>query len=251
MNNILVITPHAGRAIPTDIKKSNINNDAFSDMLYEIDEYTDKIYNFKSYFGNTQFNFPYLRSLIDVNEPIANFDDSVPLKTFFNRDIYSVPYTKAQRHYLAKKYHRRFHDSIIKHLNTHKPPIFILDGHASSLNEEGDTHSKFTSDFELSNYQRTKKDSGGQTISCSEKLLNIFAQELSKYYQNVKINTPYLTNTYGYIEEFYPKKMNVPVLCLEINKALYIDNGKLNNNSLIDINRKLAVVLKNTIMKLK
>jgi len=227
-NDLLIITPHPGLEIPPDIDGHNINPDIADDLFIPVDKDTDQLYKIP---GIQQFIFPYLRSLIDVNQVPDDLDNSCPDKTIYDDNIFLNDYTLKQRKYFIEKYHNAFHDDIIDYLGRHHPRL-IIDGHSTHDNDVDDYGDRFSGDITISNLQITDQDSNWMTKTCSNELIEYFAGCLDEHGILCKVNTDYLVNTYGYIEELYSKRFGIPLILIECNQRLY-DGNIANVNAIL------------------
>jgi len=218
--DLLVIIPHSGLYIPPEIDQRNIDKNVHRELLIPVDVDTDKLYDFPEI---PKFIFKYLRSIIDVNQSPDDLDDSCPVKTIYNNDIYLDKPGIEERKYYIKHYHQPFHEEIINYLNSNKP-LLIVDSHSTHNNDVDEHGDRFTGEITISNYQATEYDKDGYTKTCAGDLLKYFEDCLKSHGINVKANTKYLTRTYGYIEEFYSKKYGIPLITIECNESLYKNN---------------------------
>jgi N-formylglutamate amidohydrolase len=253
MNNILVITPHASRKLPKEVKLTNIRKSALKDLNFEVDECTDKLYDFKKYFNNDQISFGYHRGIIDAQDHPNNIKEAIPLKTFFDKDIYLKDLGIEERQLLLNKYHKTWHEGVANYLKNNLKPLFIIDGHSTSSGDVDDYGDRFEGDITLGSWQRTKWDKGGFTRTCSDKLIETFGECLQKYIKKVNLNSKYVCKTYGYIEERYSKFFKNELLLIETNEKLYIksqNRDEADEKNLKELNKIFAYCIKETINKL-
>lgn len=231
----LIVVPHSGTALPYEIKSKDIMDD-YRGLLISADLYTEELYNYEGLFRYEFINFPYHRSFIDVNEPIDQLDDCVPLQHWRDNgskyNIYKNNPSIELRKYLAQKYIVPFHKKIKETEKT-----FIIDCHSSNIGDIGDDKSKFTADLEIADRQ-VSKDRQSIIRTAPEGYLEEYLKQLDKQFTNftvhgkslnVKYNTPFTNNTYGDIEGQHgwdgkqEKGTRVPLLLQEINEDVYSD----------------------------
>jgi len=255
-SKLFVIIPHAGTQIPDELQEDVFHKDIFKELDKETDMFTDKLYDFKNTLHNNHIIFKYHRGLIDVNEPsntAEKFDTPVSNYDFKGHKIYITPLTKEQKQYLIDKYYNSFH-ARCKDAIAQLKPALILDAHSTHSQDDDVYGDRFEGDISLGNYQKTKWDKDGSTLTCSNELLEGYAENLQKLLPRLQIqlNSLYLTKTYGYIEENYTKLAitGIPLILQETNEKLYTNNWKLDELNCRELNKLFAQALAMTMRKL-
>jgi hypothetical protein len=248
----LILIPHAGQIYPIDIPIKNLRHD-LGDLLYDEDLDTNLLYDSRDILNCHYFKFPYHRGYIDVNQHPDDLDNSVPIYYEDRKGnkfrIYKEQPTIEFRRNLIKKYHTPFHQYITKMQKN-----FIFDGHSAILGSKGEDGSVFTSDIEISNFQKTKFDPKEGTRSCSNSWVERYAELLNKYLSGwklkININTPYTVNTFGYTMFLHSKEC--PVMMQEVNELLYTNKyGKYNYLIIEELRRIFGYCLKQMLKEVK
>ena len=252
-SGLFVIIPHSGTEIPKELDADNFKKNAIKQIDKEIDIFTDKLYDFKDVFKNKDIIFKYHRGLIDVNQSPSRIDESIPIITFINTPIYIKPPSKEERQQLGEKYFNTFHE-ITTGMIQKMRPLLILDAHSTHDGDEDEFGDRFDNDISLGNYQETEQDTGGSTRTCSDELIELYAENLQKELPSIKIgiNTKYLSRTYGYIEERYTKLavQNIPLILQETNEKLYTSKNELDELKCRELRRCCALALSKTMRKI-
>ena len=127
---IFIAIPHAGRAVPAELKARLQSNLAAPDLLAQSDAYTDRVFEG---LGTPTQTFPWSRLLIDVNRSPEQLDASgaVPSVDFDMRELYERGETpnKPERLKLLQDYHEPYHRELGSALDQGRIDLFI-DGHS-------------------------------------------------------------------------------------------------------------------------
>ena len=246
---ILVIIPHSGDDLPIEIEDDDIKESVSDDLYIEMDVGTDVIYDFRDKLGNNQILFPIHRGIIDPNGDPDHLDDSIPVKTIFDHDIYRKKPSNEFRKDLLAQYHTKFHDYLSQQA---EKCLMIFDSHSTQVGDKDDFGDRFDSDIAVANKQINVYDGKVVQNTCDDDLLNYYAEALEKELDgkyNIGINTKYLVNTYGYIEGRYGQSKNElyskPVLLQEINEAMYTDeHGNFDTDEMEFLRISFAKALK-------
>ena len=226
-SKILVVIPHSSEIIPEEIDTDNINDVVSDEIYFEIDEGTEYIYDFRKDLHNQQLLFSWHRAFIDVNQDPDVLDNSIPVKTFFDHDLYLNEPSETMRRVLLNIYHAVFHQALSRKA---EDAIMIFDSHSTSVGDVDEFGDRFDSDISVANCQVQSDSDKTYKDTCNIDLMNYYVDYLDKEFKGkytIGINTKYLLNTFGYIEGRYGQSQGLPystpVLLQEINEALYTD----------------------------
>jgi len=203
---------------------------------------------------NQQLIFAYHRAFIDVNQDPEVLDNSIPVKTFFDHDLYLKEPSESMRKFLLDKYHARFHHLLSQ---AAEDALLIFDSHSTSVGDRDDYGDRFDSDISVANYQVLSDSDKTYKDTCSIDLMNFYIDNIEKEFKGrykIGINTKYLVNTFGYIEGRYGQNKDLPystpVLLQEINEALYTDEkGNFNRREMEYLRITFANALKYAVEK--
>ena len=246
---LLVTIPHSSEHLPPEININSVNKNAIDDIIFECDEGSNILYDFRNELHNKQIMFPYHRAFIDVNQHPKDINNSIPIKSFFNKNLYNIAPTLKDRKDLLIKYHKSFHNQVKEEM---QDCLLLFDGHSTLEGDLDDFGDRFDADIVISNYQ-IDLENKEYIYTCDDELLDTYEYFLRLYLPmsiSIKKNTKYITNTYGYIEGKYGSiaktSKTLPVLLQETNEDLYISNKEKNIDKLKSFNRVFASALKDT-----
>ena len=253
-SKVIVVIPHSSDVIPPEIDQTTIIPNAAEELYIEMDVGTDFIYDFRDELQNQQIIFPWHRGIIDVNQHPKTLDDCIPIKTFWDHDIYTKQPTKEKRLFLLKKYHKTFHDDLSKMA---EDAILIFDSHSTSKNDKDDHGDRFESDITVANMQVTSDTGNTLADTCDKELMDLYVDYITEAFDGkykIGTNSKYLINTYGYIEGRYGQRKDTsysaPVLLQEINEAMYTDEkGNFDREAMIYLRNVFAQGLSYAVTK--
>ncbi len=226
-SGILILIPHSSKELPKEIS-------SFADPIIwkktskNIENHTDKLYNFTNLINNKQIIFPYNRYYIDVNRHPDVLNDSVPVN-FGKESLYKNIPNIEKRKELIKKYHNSFHEFIEK---TDKE--FILDGHAMRSGQPDEYGIDNKGDIFLFNWQNPL----GTELSAPDVIIETYAKELKKLLPELKIviNPKKFQYTYGHSMAKHglngTGKNSVPFILQETDEKLYLGKSPKTLNKL-------------------
>jgi len=168
---LLVVVPHSGIVIPTEIDPGSLAED-FSILMRNVDWHTDWLYDFRDFLGNDQLVFPFCSIVLEANRHPANIDESVPLKDALSRAVYKkgAEPDETMRDALSRKYLVPFHNEISRIIAHGKR--LLLDAHSTVT-----AHGVADNQIELMNYQITGSNSKPQYF-CPDIVIETYADEL-------------------------------------------------------------------------
>lgn len=227
---LLVVIPHSGILIPSEIKLDSLSDD-FPRLMRNVDWCTNWLYDFRDILGNSQLAFSYCNLILESNRHPERLDDSVPLKDVFGEPVYQYglePDLKLRRS-LSRKYLRRFHQDISTEISRGK--TFLLDAH-STLTAKGVADNQ----IELMNLQVSGPD-GEPTYFCPDIFIETYASELEKLLPGTKVtvNESGYDRVYGHVcGEHSVNAMTrvgsrVPAILQETNQKLYLNADRTPN----------------------
>ena len=192
---LLVIIPHSGTKIPSEIIISSISKKGF-EMVgspnAETDWFSDKLYDFRKILHNKQLVFPYSQVFLNVCRSPENINSAVPVSIRGNPvfEKNSIP-TLEERKNLLKKYYLPFYEKI----KSFKGKL-IFNGH-TTVSGHSSLNSGLNYDIALSSFFI---QNGKKIIFAPEKVLMIYAKELKKRFPSLRIgiNDLYM-DVYEYI----------------------------------------------------
>jgi hypothetical protein len=258
LKNVVCIIPHSSEKLPMEIPSKDINWIYKKEIHFEVDIWTDKVYDYTKYLGNRNIINQYSRVFVDPQGHPDNLDDCVPVRNWFDHPLYNEDKTLAWRKSMYNRYHKEFHRVIVANLMM-KPASIILDCHSTTYGDREDAGNRFDNDIALASFQTTKYDVNGLTKTCDGALIDIYANFLSKALPKLKVgvNTDYLTKTYGHIEASYGTSdvastdpIRAPLILQETNENLYTNSdGSYDGKKGGELNKIFAEVMKKTVKK--
>ena len=219
---ILVVVPHSGIVIPSEIAMDALSED-FPTLAQNVDWYTNWLYDFRDILRNRHVVFPYCSIVLEGNRRPDILDDSVPLGDVKGRPVYREGHEPSVevRRQLAAKYLTAFHQSIED--NIIAGATFLFDGH-STVTARGVADNQ----IDLMNFQHSALDDG-PLYYCPDIYVETYAAELRKRLPdvNVTVNASEYYTVYGHVcaahsvNAFSRVGSRVPALIQETNERLY------------------------------
>ncbi len=193
-SDILVVVPHGGVAIPTEISFEDLTAD-FAELLGNIDWYTQWLYDFRDILANRQLVFPYCSILLEANRDPADIEECVPLHDVFGRPIYRTGYepSASMRAAWSEKYLKPFHRSIEEIIFAGAGLVF--DGH-STITARGMADNQ----IDLMNFQHTDRDEK-PLYYCPDIIVETYAAELRKRLPDllITVNASEYVKVHGHV----------------------------------------------------
>ncbi|HKI74092.1 MAG TPA: C39 family peptidase [Pseudomonadales bacterium] len=194
MKELLVVVPHSGVVIPTEIPAGSLA-EGFTAMLRNVDWYTNWLYDFTDMLDNRQLTFPWCSLLLEANRHPEIPDDAVPLVDVYGESLYRPGQepdfeTRVQ---LSNKYLKTFHHQIETAIAAGAE--FLLDGH-STIAERGVADNQ----IDIMNFQHTHLDDGRQDYSPLV-FAETYGEELQRRLPDVKVtvNASEYFDVYGHV----------------------------------------------------
>jgi N-formylglutamate amidohydrolase len=230
LENLLVVIPHSGVVIPTEIPLDSLSED-FQVLIQNVDWYTNWLYDLRDLLGNRHLVFQYCSLIVEANRHPEIIDDSVPLKDVRERPVYAAgrePSTEL-RAALSTTYLKPFHGTIEK--NIAQGATFLLDGH-STVTARGVADNQ----IDLMNFQHSRLDKE-RLYYCPEIYVETYASELRRRLPDLKItvNSSEYYTVYGHVcaahsvNEMKPVGSKAPALIQETNERLYKNSDRTPN----------------------
>jgi len=245
LKEILVVVPHSGILIPGEIPLDSLSND-FSRLMRNVDWYTNWLYNFRDFLGNSHLAFPYCSLILEANRQPEQLDESVPLRDTLGEPLYQprCEPTRELRQSLSRKYLQAFHQDISDEIAHGKS--FMLDGHSTVT-------AKMVADnqIDLMNFQVSSQNNE-VTYFCPDVFIETYANELCKRLSWVKVtvNQSKYYGVYGHvcgahsINAMTRVGRRVPAILQETNQKLYMNEDRtLNVEALETLRRAFAEAL--------
>lgn len=222
---LLVVIPHSGIAIPAEIPVESLSEQLPS-LIRNIDWHTSSLYDFRDILGNRQMVFPYCSMILEANRHPDAIDDSVPLKDVFGRPVYKSGFEPGLelRTAMSAKYITPFHDCISDSISAGAG--FLLDGH-STVTARGVADDQ----IDLMNYQHSDMDKG-KIYFCPDIYVETYAEELRKRLPEVKVtvNDSKYCAVYGHVCAAHSVNAmrkaggKAPAFIQETNQHLYMNS---------------------------
>ncbi len=239
LKELLVVIPHSGVLIPSEVTFNSLTND-FPRLARNIDWYTIWLYNFQDILGNTSLMFPYCSIVLEANRDPKHIESSVPLKDTFGEPVYRANHEPGEemRKFLAQKYLVKFHQRIKRELRL---KTFMLDAH-STITTRGVANNQ----IELMNYQISPQN-GERKQFCPDSFIEIYAEELIKRLPGIKVsvNESGYHDVYGHVCGEHSVNAvtrvgnRVPAILQETNQNLYMNADRTPNLEAIDTLRRV------------
>jgi len=193
-DRLLVAIPHGGILVPDEIPLESLAAD-FTDLLRNIDWYTQWLYDFRDILGNRQEDLPHCSLFLEGNRDPENLDAAVPLVDVHGRPVYRPGREpdRALRQRLARRYLEPFHRAIAEAIEAGAG--FLLDGHATVA-----ARGVGANQIELMNFQHPPGETQPQVFS-PPAFVEAYARELSRRLPEVRItvNTSEYYTVYGHV----------------------------------------------------
>ncbi|MDD2516767.1 MAG: N-formylglutamate amidohydrolase [Synergistales bacterium] len=219
---ILVVIPHSGVVIPSEIPAGSLSED-FPQLVQNVDWYTNWLYDFRDILGNVQEVFPYCSMILEANRHPDVIEDCVPLVDVKGRPVYreGLAPSAGLREEMSRKYLRSFHARIGERIS--EGAVFLFDGH-SSLTARGVEDNQ----IEIMNYQNSYMDEEPLRFSPPE-FIEIYADQLRRRLPEVKVtvNESEYYTVYGHVCAAHSVNSRsrvgarVPAIIQETNEHLY------------------------------
>jgi N-formylglutamate amidohydrolase len=236
---LLVVIPHSGILIPSEIPLDTLSRD-FPRLMRNVDWYTNWLYDFRDTLGNSHLSFPYCSLVLEANRHPEKLAESVPLKDTLGEPIYQpgLEPDHTLRQSLSEKYLKGFHQAISTEIAHGK--TLMLDGH-STVTARGVADNQ----IELMNFQNFGLNEE-PTYFCPDVLIETYADELSKRlsWVRVTLNESHYDNVYGHVcGEHSVNAMTrvgnrVPAILQETNQKLYLNTNRTPNIEALETLRR-------------
>lgn len=233
--DILVVVPHSGIVIPSEISMDSLAED-FPTLVQNLDWYTNWLYDFRDILNNRHVVFPYCSIVLEGNRHPDILDDSVPVRDVRGRAVYRPGHEPSveTRTQLAARYLKPFHQNIED--NILAGATFLFDGH-STVTARGVADNQ----IDLMNFQDSYLDNE-PLYYCSDAYVETYAAELRKRLPDVvvTVNASEYYTVYGHVCAAHsvnaPTRVGsrVPALIQETNERLYKNDDKTPNVTAIN-----------------
>jgi hypothetical protein len=254
-SKILVCIPHSGIACPPEISISTLSEHQQALAENNVDWYTNHLYNFEDFLGNSQVIFPYSQVYINANRHPDTLDESVPL-ILDGLQVYKTGLEPSvEQRQLMLKHHLNFHHAIAGY-----EKIFILDGHSTVTGHQDAAGIEAVDDIIISDWQKSKLDPPDGIRTAPTGYLETYGEELERRLSgfNIRItqNTTY-SATYGHVmathgwDGKFENKHRAPLLLQETNEALYIKNGIPDVKAIEELRRIFSEAIKAMLEKME
>lgn len=179
-SDILVVVPHSGIVIPPEISLDDLS-DELSDLVKNVDWYTQWLYDFRDILANRHVVFPYCSILLEANRDPARIEESVPLVDILGRPVYrkGCEPSPSMRAAWSQKYLKPFHLEIEQKISAGASLLF--DGH-STVPARGIADNQ----IDLMNFQHTDGDDK-PLYYCPDLIVETYAGELRKRLPDVLV----------------------------------------------------------------
>ncbi|MBN2062877.1 MAG: N-formylglutamate amidohydrolase [Deltaproteobacteria bacterium] len=224
---ILVVIPHSGIVIPSEIPMESLSED-FPILAQNVDWYTNWLYDFRDMLGNRHLVFPYCSIVLEGNRRPDIIDDSVPVQDVKGRPVYRKGHEPPMtvRRQLSDRYLKEFHRNIENAIMDGAE--FMLDGH-STVTAQGVGDNQ----IDLMNFQHSPLDLAPLHY-CPDVYVETYASELRKRLPEVKVtvNASEYYKVYGHVcaahsvNELKRVGARVPAFIQETNECLYKNTDK-------------------------
>lgn len=220
LQDVLVSIPHAGTAIPNDIRARMVPSD--ESLLREPDLYTDRIY---SILGPRVVTHPWSRIIGDCNrapdeiytEGRKRASGVIMLSECDGNSVFEQDPSITEMEDWVNRFQRPYHTLLEKEVHT---ASFLIDGHSmASVGAPGHIDpGNVRADIDIANREY---------CSCSAETTLFFVEYFRACGYSVTINSPY---TGRYILGTYCSRLGLPGLQIEINRKVYMDERTLEPN---------------------